>query len=190
MSKKVTSYLCAVYGGVIKVGYIRYVHTDNVPEDELEKFKDVYGSEIKARYVKVAFTAAEAYQKLKERLSKEENVHVHGDIYEMNISKAVKLMKEATGTKKASTWNLPEGDNEEKEAEDTNNTNNNHEEEKHEAKTETKTEVKTEKKANTKVAETKPVETPTPAKEEKKAEITKVVPGKKAPAAKVASASK
>lgn len=112
MVKKTVGYLCALYGGVIRLGFVRYVATDNVPEEELEKYKDLYGADLKARYVKVNESSTEAFDKLC-TLLKTTSTHSAGNIYELNITRAVKLMKESSGCKKATTWNL--GDEENKE---------------------------------------------------------------------------
>jgi hypothetical protein len=113
MSKKVQKekpgYLCLVYGGCMKLGFVRYFPTENTPEDEFDKYKQHYGGEIKGRYIKIV-NPTDAYTKVRAELAKLNVTNSFGDIYETGIASAVKIMKEATGVKKASTWGMESND--------------------------------------------------------------------------------
>jgi len=110
MSKKVQQkekpgFLCLVYGGCMKLGFVRYFATENTPEEEFEKYKSHYGSDIKGRYIKVS-NPSDAYTKLQAELAKLNVANTFGDIYETGVTAAVKVMKEVTGVKKSSTWGM------------------------------------------------------------------------------------
>ena len=119
---KKVSYVCAIYGGNLKLGVVRYFATENTPDSECEKYKETYGKSIKARYIKVNDTGVDSFKKLKVFLSKQENIHDCGDLYDLSITKAVKLMKDALDVKKARTWGFDVGDDDEDDKE-TNTTN-------------------------------------------------------------------
>lgn len=97
-------YVCAIYSGVLKAGVVRYVATDNEPEAELETYRSTYGSDIRARYVKVEGDASAALQKLSDHLGKIDNIHDTGYIYKLLLQSAVRHMKEAFGVNKAYMW--------------------------------------------------------------------------------------
>ena len=68
-TKKVC-YVCALYSGVLKLGVVRYFATDaKSPDAEFVKFKETYGSNVKARYIKVNESSVDAFQKLKDLLN-------------------------------------------------------------------------------------------------------------------------
>jgi len=110
-TKEGQGYLCFVYGGCMKTGWIRYFSCDHAPEEEYEKFKNHYGSDIKGRYIKVS-NPTDAYSKVRAELTKNNITNTYGDIYEMGILAAANYMKDANGVKKTSTWGN-EGDDEE-----------------------------------------------------------------------------
>lgn len=121
MSKKIQKdkqgFLCITYGGCMKLGYVRYFATENTPEDEFEKYKIHYGADIKGRYIKVA-NPSDAYSKVRAELIKLNVPNPFGDIYEIGVTSAVKVMKDATGVKKSSTWGMDdEGEKETKTSE-------------------------------------------------------------------------
>jgi len=102
-------YVYALYGGCMKQGFVRYGATDNEsPEDEFEKFKDVYGRDVKARYIKVSGQSTDALKRVINHLQTRDGIHDHGLLYELNISRAVTEMKTACNVKKAHTWGLDE----------------------------------------------------------------------------------
>lgn len=104
-------YVYALYGGCMKLGFVRYGATDNEdPEDEFEKFKDVYGLDIKARYIKVVGLSTDAFKKLIDHLKTVDGIHNYGNIYELNIKRAVTEMKTVCNVKKAHTWGLDNND--------------------------------------------------------------------------------
>lgn len=109
--KEKPGFLCLTYGGCMKLGFVRFFHTDNTPEDEFEKYRTHYGSEVKGRYVKVV-NPADVYSKLRTELTKQNVTNSYGDIYESGVSSAVKVMKDVSGVKKSHTWGMDGADDE------------------------------------------------------------------------------
>lgn len=101
--KEKTGFLCFVYGGCMKLGYVRYFPSEHSPEEEFEKFKSHYGSDVKGRFIKVP-NPSDAYSKVRAELTKTNIPNPFGDIYELGVITAGKVMKEVNGVKKASTW--------------------------------------------------------------------------------------
>lgn len=97
-------FVCLIYGGCMRLGFVRFFSTENTPEDEFEKYKDHYG-DIKGRYIKVE-NPSETYSKIRAELAKTNVVNTYGDIYVINVTTAVKVMKDVTGVKKSSTWGV------------------------------------------------------------------------------------
>lgn len=102
-TKESQGYLCFVYGGCMKSGWIRYFSCNQSPEEEYDKYKNHYGTDIKGRYVKVS-NATDTYSKLRTELMNNKIKNTYGDIYEIGVLAAVNYMKEVAGVKKASTW--------------------------------------------------------------------------------------
>jgi hypothetical protein len=118
-----SGYVCAVYGGCMKLGYVKYITTENEQvEEELEKYKNVYGSKVTARYIKVNEIPKDALQKIYKRLSDKKIDPDHGDIYELNITKAVKEMKDACSVSKAFSWGLGMGTSQDNQSNDDDST--------------------------------------------------------------------
>ena len=101
---KKVSYICAIYGGKLRLGIVRYFATENSPECECEKYKEIYGKHIKFRYIKVNESYVDSFKKLKDFLKKQENIHDCGNLYNLPITRAVELMKEALDVKKSSKY--------------------------------------------------------------------------------------
>jgi hypothetical protein len=125
MSKKITkksstkptaniTYICGIYGGFMKQGAVKFIAVDDLPEEHkmpdyaLERYKCDYGSETKARYIKVVneYTGSDNFKRLKDFLSTHDGIHNYGDIYELNVPAMTKLMKDAFGVKVSSSWGL------------------------------------------------------------------------------------
>lgn len=122
MSKKVekSGFVCLVYGGCMKQNFVRYFATDDTPEEEFEKYKEHYGSDIRGRYVKVTGSSQDCLNKLKTELGKRNVDNSFGNIFEIHPAPGVKVMKEITGAKKASMWgNDQEGSDEEQQKDKT-----------------------------------------------------------------------
>lgn len=105
MSKQQT-YIIALYGGVMKIGALRYIVSESEASVECPKYETEYGKGIKARFIKVQMDKQETKTKLDDHLKTIDGIHNYADIYDLSITRAVKLMKDAFGVKKASTWGV------------------------------------------------------------------------------------
>ena len=99
-------YVYALYGGVMKIGALRYIVSESEANVECPKYETEYGKGIKARFIKIQMDKQEAYTKLVDHLKTIDKIHNYADIYDLSITRAVKLMKDAFGVKKASTWGV------------------------------------------------------------------------------------
>jgi len=92
-----TYYIC-IYGGIIKNGNIVIHRINNKPEEEFNKFTQIYSTRVRGRYVKVS-DDEDYMTEIKEKL----NEHIISDnIYELSIESAIKTIKEITSAKQAS----------------------------------------------------------------------------------------
>ena len=108
-STKSTEYVYFVYGGIMKEGntFFGAFSGDDIDE-QLETYKEWYGGNCKARYVKSEDSEGDL-EKIKKKLSSK--LYAGTDsIYETIISDAVKTMRDEAGVKNASTWNVRNSD--------------------------------------------------------------------------------
>jgi hypothetical protein len=101
--KSTNVYTYAMYGGIIKGGYVVVGYTDRCPEDDFfDSFKEKYGYDVKGRYVKCSKPLEEVKTGIVEALTE----YKYGDsesLYKYNVTDIVKVFKEITGAKKANT---------------------------------------------------------------------------------------
>jgi len=95
-------YVYLLYGGCMKLGYIRFGSTTDDIDTHLEQFKEHYGDEVKARFVKVTESATH----LDSILQKHHENAYHGYIFEINVTQGVTALRDATGAKNIKTWNV------------------------------------------------------------------------------------
>jgi hypothetical protein len=104
MSKSNSSYICAVYGGYLKLGttFIISAISPEKPEDEYVKYVQYYGENIKGHHVKTDDPSA-TLAKLVE-YANTNNIIRTNNLYEIGIKDATKLLRDLAGVKKANTW--------------------------------------------------------------------------------------
>jgi len=116
--EKKVSYVCALYGGVMKQSITRFVVFDKPPAEECEQYKALYGSDLKARFVKTKVSSQDAFKTLKDYLALQDNAHLFEDLYGLPILKAMKLMRDALKVKKSFKWNSSNEEEDEEEGEE------------------------------------------------------------------------
>lgn len=103
-SKNPVVYACVLYGGITKGGYTFVDVSIKHPEAEIfEKMKPFFES---GRYVKCQKSLDEVKTEIAEALLEHKYSDASDSIYKCNMEKVVKVLKTATGAKKASTMGV------------------------------------------------------------------------------------
>jgi hypothetical protein len=109
-----SGFLYCMYSGLLKQTAARVGSTSTDPTvDELPQFKEYYGAQVKGRYVKSKNVQAD-FAALKTKL--EDKLYSGSLYHDINISELVLFMKEVTGSKTCSTYNVQAEKPEEEEA--------------------------------------------------------------------------
>lgn len=85
-------FICCLYGGCMKTGYVRYFTAENISEDEFKKYIVHYG-DFKGKYTRIT-KVKEVHEKVCANLIKFNINNIAEEIYEIGIMPITKIIKE------------------------------------------------------------------------------------------------
>jgi hypothetical protein len=100
-------YICYIFSGCIRDDCIKIFPTTNIPKDEFNKYKVIYGNYLKGNCMSVD-NVDKAYNKLKEVLKEMKCIEYGNDIYGITHSYMNKIMKRNLGDDKVCVHNIIE----------------------------------------------------------------------------------